>query len=201
MSTTAFASDLPVTDLAVSESVAVTLDGGMQFWAGLSYGAASLVNYLVLSGRLVLPSPAMIGLVWMAASAAFVLFGVVLKVGSDPMLRLDAGHRRFRAVWLSLILGAFVVIAVLAIVLGKLTPGFNISLLTAPIALSVYAVGWRVAAIMSGRRWPGLLSLGCFIGALGLAALAGQPEQALVYTLCLVAFAVIPGLLLMLRRA
>ncbi len=53
---------------------------------------------------------------------------------------------------------------------------------------------------MTGRRWTGLLSLGCFAGAIGLAVLAGQPEQSLVYTLCLVVFAVIPGLLLMLRR-
>lgn len=183
-----------------TEPSGVALDGGMQFWAGLSYGSASLVNYLVLSGRLQLPHPAMIGLVWMAASVAFVLFGVVLKVGSDPMLRADPGHRRFRAIWLSLILGAGAVIAALAIVLSKLTPGFNISLLTAPITLSVYAVGWRVAGIMTGQRWPRLLSLGCFAGAIGLAWLAGQAEQSLVYTLCLVVFAVIPGLLLMLRR-
>lgn len=190
------------TDTSADPDVpAVALDGGMQFWAGLSYGSASLVNYFVLSGRLHLPHPAMIGLVWMAASVAFVLFGVVLKVGSDPMLRLDPGHRRFRAIWLSLILGAFAVMTALAIVLSKLAPGFNISLLSAPITLSVYAVGWRVAGIMTGRRWPGLLSLGCFAGALGLAALAGQPEQSLAYTLCLVAFAVIPGLVLMLRRA
>ncbi len=124
-----------------AEPTGIALDGGMQFWAGLSYGSASLVNYLVLSSRLHLPHPAMIGLVWMAASVAFILFGVVLKVGSDPMLRLDPGHRRFRAIWLSLILGAFAVIAALSIVLAKLAPGFNISLLTAPVALSVYAVG------------------------------------------------------------
>ena len=194
MSATTYA---PATD---TTSSGIALDGGVQFWAGLSYGSASLVNYLVLAGLVHLPHPAMIGLVWMAASVAFVLFGVVLKVGSDPMLRLDPGHRRFRAIWLSLILGAFAVIAAMAIVLAKLAPGFNVSLLSAPITLSVYAVGWRVAGIMTGRRWPGLLSLGCFAGALGLAALAGQPEQSLVYTLCLVAFAVIPGLVLMLRR-
>ena len=184
-----------------AEPAGITLDGGMQFWAGLSYGSASLVNYLVLSDRLHLSNPAMIGLVWMAASVAFILFGVVLKVGSDPMLRLDPGHRRFRAIWLSLILGAFAVIAALSIILAKLAPGFNISLLTAPVALSVYAVGWRVAGIMTGRRWTGWLSLGCFAGAIALAFLAGQPEQSLVYTLCLLVFAVIPGLLLMLRRA
>jgi len=178
----------------------IALDGGMQFWAGLSYGTASLVQYLILSGRLTLPHPAMIGLVWMAASVAFIAFGVVLKVGSDSLLLNDAGHRQFRAVWVSLILGAFVIIAALGIMLHRLDPALNLSMLTAPITLSVYGIGWRAAAIMTGKSWPRWLSFGAFAGAVALAFLAGTPEQSLGYSLCLLVFAVIPGGMLLLRR-
>jgi len=181
-------------------SASVALDGGMQFWAGLSYGTASFIQYLVLTGRLHLPHPAMIGLVWMAASIAFLVFGVFWKLGSDPLLLKDPSHRRFRAVWVSLILGAFVIIAALGIMLHRLDPALNLNMLTAPIALCVYGIGWRAAAVMTARSWPNLLSLGAFAGAVMLAFLAGTPEQSLGYTLGLLAFAVVPGGLLLLRR-
>ena len=82
-------------------SPTIRIDGGMQFWAGLSYGSASLANYLVLSGRLHI-SPAFIGMAWLVATAVFVLFGVVLKVGTDRNLLNDPGFKTFRAMWAAL---------------------------------------------------------------------------------------------------
>lgn len=178
----------------------IALDGGMQFWAGLSYGTASFIQYLVLTGRLQLPHPAMIGLVWMAASVGFIVFGVIWKLGSDPLLLKEPGHKRFRAVWVSLIIGAFIIIAALAIMLHRLDPQLNLNMMTAPITLSVYGIGWRAAAVMTGRGWPNLLSLGAFAGAVALAFLAGSAEQSLGYSLALLAFAVVPGGLLLMRR-
>ena len=194
MSTLSVATDTPT----IPETAA--LDGGMLFWAGLSFGTASFAQYLVLSGKVHLANPAMTGLIWMGATAAFVLFGVVFKIGSDPLVLQQPATQRFRAVWSSLILGAAIVIAALMIMMVKFQVAANAAFIVSPIALSIYGIGWRVAALMSGRRWPNLLSLGSFAGALCLALLAGRPEQLLLYTACLAIFAVIPGLLLLLRQ-
>ncbi len=188
-------------DFVKSKTSVVAMDGSLQFWAGLSYGSASLVQYLVLSGRLHLPHPAMIGLVWMVASVAFILFGVILRVGSDHLLRQDPAVRRFRAVWGSLILGAAVVIIALIIMMVKFGQGASSNAVVSPIAMAAYGIGWRVAAVLSGKRWPNLLSLGCFATAIGLASLAGTAEQSLVYTVSLVIFAIVPGLFLMRQPA
>ena len=178
----------------------VAIDGGMQMWAGLSYGSASLVNYLVLSGAIHLPNPAIIGLVWMAATAAFILFGIVLKVGTDRRQLQDAGVRRFRSLWGSLILGAMVLVVTVIVLMSRFDLAQQSSFVVSPIAMAIYGIGWRMAAVTSGRKWPNLLSVGCFLSAPYLATLAGTAQQSLVYTLCLAAFAVLPGLYLLLRR-
>jgi hypothetical protein len=195
MSTLSLAIDTPHTP---SQSLA--MDGGMLFWAGLSYGAASFVQYLVLSGHVALVHPAMMGLVWMGATVAFVLFGFILKIGSDRLLLQQPAVKRFRAVWGSLIVGAGVVVAALMIMMVKFGAGAHAAFIVSPVALSVYGIGWRVAAVMTARRWPNLLSLGCFAGAIGLALLAGQPEQSLAYSAALIVFAIVPGLALLLRQ-
>ena len=76
----------------------------------------------------------------------------------------------------------------------------NASFIISPVALSVYGVGWRVAGVMTGKSWPKWLSLGAFGAAIGLALLAGHPEQSLAYTAALIVFAILPGLSLLLRQ-
>ena len=180
-------------------SPAIRIDGGMQFWAGLSYGSASLANYLVLSGRLHI-SPAFIGMAWLVATAVFVLFGVVLKVGTDRNLLNDPGFKTFRAMWGSLILGAAVLVAAVITLMIKFQMGANSAFVTAPIALCVYGIGWRMAAVMSRQKWLNALSLASFVSAIYLATLAGSPQQSLAYSLCLIVVAIMPGLVLLLRR-
>ena len=194
MSAVAFADDR-----AGQSSPAIVIDGGMQFWAGLSYGSASLVNYLVLSGRLHI-SPAFIGMAWMVATFVFVLFGVVLKVGTDRSLLNDPGFKTFRAVWVSLILGAAVLVAAVITLMIKFHMGANSAFVTAPIALTVYGIGWRVAAVMSRRMWLNGLSATSFVAAIYLATLAGSPQQSLAYSLCLIVVAILPGFLLLMHR-
>ncbi|WP_035422875.1 hypothetical protein [Asticcacaulis benevestitus] len=185
---------------ASPSSEMLVMDGGMLFWAGLSYGLASLAQYLVLTGHVQLLHPAMMGLIWMGASGIFVMFGFVFKVGSDPLVLKRPSVKRFRAVWGTLIIGAAVVIAALMIMMVRFGAGAEAAFVISPVAISIYGIGWRVAALMTGKRWPNLLSLGCFAGAIGLALLAGQPEQSLAYAVCLTFFAVLPGLALMLRQ-
>lgn len=177
----------------------IAMDGGLMFWAGLSFGTASFVQYLILSGILTLPNPAMMGLLWMGATVAFILFGVTLKIGIDPLRLRDPAFRRFRAFWGSLILGGAIVIGALMIIMVKFHVGPASAFIVSPIAISVYGIGWRVAAIMTGKRWANFLALGAFASAPLLASLAGSPAQSLTYTACLLIFAVVPGLYLMMR--
>lgn len=177
----------------------VGMDGGMQFWAGLCYGCASLVNYMVLSGRVHLPNPAIIGMVWMAASAGFILFGLVLRIGSDRVMIRHPAVRRFRALWGTLILGAMVLVGTVIILMSRFDMAAQSSFVVSPIAMAIYGIGWRMAALTSGRTWPNLLSAGCFLSAPYLASLAGTPEQSLVYAICQATFALLPGLFLLMR--
>ena len=189
------------TDFAEASSPAVTLDGGMMLWAGLSFAGASLVQYLTLANIIHLPNPAMSGLVWMVALAVFVTGGLVLKIGSKKRHLDHPAVKRFRAIWLSLILGAMVVIAALIVVLVKAHLGATAAFISAPIMTSVYGVGWRIAGVMSGYKMFNILSMGSFAAAIGLAWLAGTPEQSLGYAVALVCFAVLPGAVLMTRQA
>ncbi len=189
------------TDFDASPSSAVTLDGGMMLWAGASFGGASLVQYLTLTNIIHLPNPAMAGLVWMVAMVVFVTGGLVLKIGSKKSHLDHPAVKRFRSIWLSLILGALVVTAALVVVLVKAHLGATAAFISAPIMTSVYGVGWRIAGVMSGNKMFNILSLGSFAAAIGLAALSGMPEQSLGYTAALVCFAVLPGAVLMTKQA
>ncbi|ESQ91169.1 hypothetical protein ABAC460_06300 [Asticcacaulis sp. AC460] len=193
-------STLAMTASDAAETDSVIIDGSMPFWAGLSFGTASFVNYLVLSGAVHLPHPGMIGLVWMGATAAFLLFGVILKLGVDPMTKVHPGFRRYRAVWGSLILGAMFLVGAFIAMLMQFGVGDKAPFISSPITLCIYGIGWRMAAVMSGRKWPNLLAVGAFLCAIYTATLAGTPQQYLVHTLCIVVFAVLPGLTLLLRK-
>jgi len=189
------------TDFDEAASPSVTLDGGMMLWAGLSFASASLVQYLTLANIIRLPNPAMSGLIWMVALAVFVTGGLVLKIGSKKSHLDHPAVKRFRSIWLSLILGALVVTAALIVVLVKAHLGATAAFISAPIMTSVYGVGWRIAGVMSGNKMFNILSLGGFAAAIGLAVLAGTPEQSLGYAAALVCFAVVPGAVLMARQA
>jgi hypothetical protein len=189
------------TDFDEPAPSARTLDGGMMLWAGLSFGSASLVQYLTLANLIHLPNPAMAGMIWMVATVVFVMGGVVLKIGSRRSHLDHPAVRRFRSIWLSLILGAFVVTAALVVVLVKAHLGATAAFISAPIMTSVYGVGWRIAGVMSGNKIFNLLSLGGFAAAIGLACLSGMPEQSLGYAGALACLAVLPGAVLMTRQA
>ncbi len=189
------------TDFDDTASPAVTLDGGMMLWAGLSFGTASLVQYLTLANIIHLPHPAMAGLIWMVAMIVFVFGGIVLKIGSKRSHLNHPAVKRFRSIWLSLILGAAVLTGALILVLVKANMGPTAAFISAPIMTCVYGVGWRIAGVMSGNKAFNFLSLGAFAAAVGLAWLAGTPEQSLGYAAALVCFAVLPGAVLMSRQA
>ncbi|EGF91547.1 hypothetical protein ABI_29640 [Asticcacaulis biprosthecium C19] len=193
-------STLAMTASQELETDTVIIDGSMPFWAGLSFGTASFVNYLVLSGAVHLPHPGMIGLVWMGATAAFLLFGVILKVGVDPLVKVHPGFRRYRAIWGSLILGALFLVGAIIAMLIQFGVGDKAAFISSPITLCIYGIGWRLTAVMSGRKWPNLLAIGAFLCAIYTATLAGTAQQYLVHTVCVAVFAVLPGLTLMLRK-
>lgn len=188
-------------DFATSGPSGSILDGGMMLWAGLSFGTASFVQYLTQTDIIHLPSPALTGVIWMAAMAVFVLGGVVFKLGSSRAHLDHPAVRRFRSIWLSLILGGMVVTAALIVVLIRAKAGAVSAFVSAPVMTCVYGAGWRIAGVMSGRKIFGYLSLGSFAAAIGLACLAGTAGQSLAYAATLLCFAVVPGALLMRSQA
>jgi len=177
------------------------VDGAPMFWAGLIFGSMNLAQFAIRAGYAQIPGQ-MLGLMWMGAMGTFIMAAFGLRLGSDATLRDHPGVKRFRAVWGGLILGGGAVIAIVMSLLGYLRLYELMPLVPAPLALIVYAIGWRVAAVMSRRRIFNLLSLAALAAAAGMAALAvyaGATWLALGYALVLFALAAVPGLILILN--
>lgn len=172
------------------------------FWAGLVFGSMNVVQFAIRSGYAQIPGPAQ-GMMWMGAVATFVMAAFVLKIGSSAALRAQPEVKAFRKRWGLLILSGAGLIAVIMSVLGYLRLYDLMPVVPAPVALIVYAIGWRMAAVMSRQPVFNGLSLASLIAAAGLAAVAvyaGATWLALGYALVLFALAAAPGLVLILNN-
>lgn len=192
-------------DLASADTArkgASPVDGSPMFWAGLIFGSMNIVQFAIRAGYAHIPGPAL-GLMWMGALGAFIMAAFVLKLGSDAAFRARPEVKRFRAVWGGLILGGAAMIAVVMSTLGYMRLYDLMPLVPAPLALVIYAIGWRIAAVMSRRAGFNLLSLAAVVAAIALTmlgAFAGAVWLALGYALVLFALAAAPGLVLILTQ-
>lgn len=177
------------------------IDGSPMFWAGLIFGSMNVVQFAIRSGYAQIPGP-MIGLMWMGALFTFIMAAFVLKIGSSAALRAQPEVRAFRKQWGRLILGGAALIGVVMGVLGYLKLYALMPVVPAPLALIIYAIGWRMAAVSSGRAGFNGLSVAAIVAAAGLVAVAvyaGPAWQALAYALVLFTLAAAPGLALILN--
>lgn len=195
MTATALSIDTPV------RPASATIDGSPMFWAGLIFGSMNIVQFAIRSGYAQTPGP-VIGLMWMGALFTFIMAAFVLKIGSSAAFRAQPEVRAFRKQWGLLILGGGLLIGVVMGVLGYLKLYALMPVVPAPLALIVYAVGWRMAAVSSGRAGFNGLSVAALAAAAGLtvvAVYAGPAWQALAYALVLFILAAAPGLALILN--
>jgi hypothetical protein len=172
------------------------IDGVPMFWAGLVYGSANLVQYMVRTGDLALSGP-QLGMMWMGATAVFITAAFVLKLGVNADFAKRDEVKRFRAIWGSLLIGIALAVIAAMMVLGKYQQFTLMPFMIAPIGLTLYGAGWRIAAIMSRNGVFNILAVASVIAGFALAFSAGQIWQPMAYALCLFALAMAPGFVLM----
>ena len=179
--------DPPRPDLTVAHCA-----GRVLLLAGLTFGAANLVQWAVLGGALDL-HPAILGLSWALAVGAF-LGGVarLQRIGGE------AGRRV--AVWSRVFILAQLAVALSLAAASASTGDWGLMRWSAVAGLGLYAVGWAIAAIRTGTPNMGILSLVSLTGAAAAAMLFGTPDQSLIHACTLALSALLPGLWLAFGR-
>lgn len=191
-------------DIAYMKAMAE--DGGRQpirggsalFWAGLCFGGVSLVHYGFITGYLPMPTPWIISASWLLAGVLYALLTVISIRAS--IVRYGSGgamNRLFGSVWSMTGMSIFVIAMCLLLAGSRLGQANILIVALAPTVLVLYGVAWWVSAVISGQNWLKWVCFGTFGGAVLTALTANQPEQFLVYALCLILFATLPGLKLM----
>lgn len=173
------------------------IGGSMLAWAGLIFGAASLVFYAELSGAIDPPGS---GLVWLVAMILYAVIGttIVVRIRSQPGY-MAPRNQATGAAWSSV---GYAIFAIwIAFALASVRTGEEVIMfMFAPVILALYGLGWSVAASLSPKAWLKAAAGAAFVSAIATAWYAGEAEQFLVYAAALVLTALIPGLVLM-RRA
>ncbi|QTN19674.1 hypothetical protein HZ989_00895 [Brevundimonas sp. AJA228-03] len=161
--------------------------------AGTLFGLANLFQWSVMSGALHL-HPAMLSLSWPLAVTLFIVILRRLRSSGGPAAVRAAGWSR-GAILLQI--GAALSLAALSAALHD----WSLMMWMSPIGLGVYAIAWLVASMRGGAAWMGTLGVTTAAAAGGVAVLVGTPTQYLAYACGLIAFTLIPGLVLALGRA
>jgi hypothetical protein len=187
-------------DIAYMKSLAEdgsrpVVNGSPLFWAGILFGAASLVQYGFEVGLIPLANPWYPVVVWVSAGVAFGLT-FFLPMGRGKMPAHPAS-KAVNSVWAAVGLAIAVLAFCMAAAGARIQSMEAVTALIAPTILILYGIGWWVAAVVSCQGWLKLICAGCFAAAPAIAYLATLPEQMLAYAGCLVLFAVLPGIILM----
>jgi hypothetical protein len=172
--------------------------GGILAAAGLIYGGASLVQWLMLSGRAP-ASDAAILWTWGLAAVAFyaVLFFELRRLKRERGAGLAA--RGAGVTWWATGLAFFAIVLGFGVANWRL--GSPVIWAAMPVvAFALYGAGWTVAAHLSGKRWVQGVAWASFAFAVAVAGLSGSPDIWLAYGLGLILLLGAPGLAL-LRRA
>jgi len=172
------------------------LAGPVLVAAAIIFGAANLGQWMLLSGA-VAASPWAPLWLWIGAG---VVFGIVLamliqRMKSKPGFN-SAGNRAVGTAWSAVAYGIF------ATWLGLMAIGFqsgdwSAMRLMPTIVFVAYGSAWMVAGAMTETRWMNVIAILAYVGAVAMAWFSSTPILYLVFTIMLLAVALVPGLILM----
>jgi hypothetical protein len=154
------------------------------------FAAASIVQWFPLRETLGL-SPQLATLAWLVAAVGFAVHLTVL-------LRRDRGrvenhsNRAINAVWSGIGFAIFAFWIGVALMSWRRGDAFLMNSISLQV-LSLYAVGWVVAAAMTGQRWMHVNAMIALAAVPVLGLLVGTGHEYIVYAIALVATAVRPG--------
>lgn len=187
------AATLDLASTSRSEPTLAVAAGRNLVAAGAIFGLANLFQFGVVGGVLHV-HPAILSLSWPVAVTLFIVILRRLSSAGGPAAVRAAGWSR----WAILLqIGAALTLAGISAVLQD----WSLMMWMSPIGLGFYGVAWLIAAMRGGATWMGALGLAAAAAAGGVALLVGTPEQYLAYGTGLIAFALLPGLVLATARA
>lgn len=190
----------PAADLSYLRSLAAAgqdapLMAGPYLVAGGGwFAAASLVQWFPVRDLLGL-GPQQAVLAWLVAAAGFAVHLAVL-LRRDRARAENHSNRAINAVWSGIGFAIFAFWLGIALMSWRRGDAFLMNSISLQV-LSLYAVGWVVAAAMTGQRWMHVNALIALAAVPTLGLLVGTGHEYIVYAIALVLTAVLPGLRLM----
>lgn len=155
------------------------------------FGLANLTQWAIMSGALHI-SQAFLGLIWPVAVGLFI--AILRKLRS-----LGGEAARRTAVWSRIAIFSQIGTAVALAIVSGVTGHWVLMMWMSVVGMAFYGLAWAIAAARTRTVWIGGIALGCFCAAGGVAQLVGTPAQYLAYACGLVAFTLVPGLVLVFR--
>ena len=175
----------------VSPATLTVAAGRVLIAAGAVFGAANLFQWSVMSGLWL--HPATLSLSWPVAVTAFLI--------TVRRLRRNGGEAAQKVTsWSRLFILSQVAAALGLAALSAWRGDWSIMMWMSPVGLSLYAVGWGLGAMNSGRQWMGGVAVATTLAASAMTRLIGTSDQYLAYASALFVFVLIPGLLMAASR-
>lgn len=175
------------------------LGGSILVAAGLIFGAASIIEWMMATG--VVSADGVDHLYLWGASGALFAVALVVLIGRQRRRAgvMSPANRAFGNAWMGVGLGIFSMSIALTLLIME-TGAEQIALVFPPLIFALYGSGWAVSAAMSNQKWLWWPAFGGWLAAPAVALAAGRPEMWLVYAAGILLLAFVPGLMLMRRE-
>lgn len=172
------------------------LAGPILVSAAIIFGAANLVQWALYSG-LISAGPWVSLYLWIGAGLVFaVALTVLLSRKKSKQGFSSTGNRAVGVAWSAVGYGIFATWLSL-IAMGVKTGDWSSMMVMPTIVIVAYGSAWLIAAAMTRARWMTAIAILSYAGAVALGWVAGGPGVYLVFTVLLLAVALVPGLILM----
>lgn len=182
--------------LAEEGSQTPLLGGGVMALAGLIFGGASVVHWLIQSEILRVP-PWFFMVNWVSAGVIFgIICTLLIRRSNQKPGATSPVNKATSSAWSAVgfaIFATFVSITAVAYV----TKSEAVFYVFPVMILALYGAAWTVAADMSHKLWIRGVALASFAAAVGMGLMAGHPMQMLAYAAALILLALVPGLILL----
>jgi hypothetical protein len=164
--------------------------------AGLVFSLASIGHWAIATG-LVAESPWSYLVIWGGALVLFLACVVVVK--SRQALKPSAhapGNRAAGMAWAGVGWGIMCLMVCMNLVCWRAHSLVPLMLLPSMV-LTLYGLGWSVAAVVSRQRWIWLVAIGSYVGAAVVAYFSDTNTVYLIYAAALMLLLTLPGAILM----
>jgi hypothetical protein len=192
-------------DLAYLRSLAEAGAGGPDLGgrilaaAGVIFGTASFATWILLAAGSHVPPWAHLA-IWLTAAA---LFMGSLALARARVKNLPGAHshrnKAVGGVWAMVGLAIFILWVAFMVASWRLQAWEMMSLFPSVI-FALYGAGWGVAAKVFNVGWIRYVAIGSFAASIATAWLAGQDLQHMISAAGLIAFAAVPGFILLRRE-